>query len=89
MIEADPLVLKLEQIQQARGMTNRAFARVLGIDQTIWCRLRSGGIKRASRRVADLAFVAFPEVLGPHLRELQISSVSAANAQDTAEKVPA
>lgn len=57
----DPVVERLIRIQDDSGMSIRAFARHLGVDPTLWSRVRSGK-RRAARGFLERAVSRYPEL---------------------------
>jgi hypothetical protein len=57
----DPIVARLIKIETESGMSSRAFARHLGVDPTLWSRVRSGK-RRGARDFLERVVSKYPEL---------------------------
>jgi transcriptional regulator with XRE-family HTH domain len=55
-----PLAQALATLQEANGLSDRAFAKQIGVDFTYWWRVRHG--KRAPGAALRRALLAYPEL---------------------------
>lgn len=69
----DPVVTRLIKIQDDSGMSIRAFARHLGVDPTLWSRVRSGK-RRAARDFIERAVSKYPELGYVFVQGVQIGN---------------
>lgn len=79
----EPLVQRLIEIQQKEGLGNGAFAAKLGIDQSMWWRVRCSS-QRAGRKVVDGALRLYPELAPLLAHAMQISTDHPAEKQGAA-----
>lgn len=79
----EPLVQRLIEIQQAERLSNGAFAAKLGIDQSMWWRVRCSG-QRAGRKVIDGALRLYPDLAPTLACTMQISIGDNADTQGAA-----
>lgn len=79
----EPLVQRLIEIQQEEGLSNGAFAAKLGIDQSMWWRVRCSN-QRAGRKVIDGALRSYPEVAPLLAQPVQICPESGVTSQGVA-----
>lgn len=79
----EPLVQRLIEIQQAEGLSNSAFAAKLGIDQSMWWRVRCSS-QRAGRKVIDGALRLYPDLAAMLAHPMQIYKDNNADQQGVA-----
>lgn len=79
----EPLVQRLIEIQQAEGLSNGAFAAKLGIDQSMWWRVRCSD-QRAGRKVIDGALRSYPDLAILLAQDVQICPTVGVKSQGAA-----
>lgn len=79
----EPLIQRLIEIQQHERLSNGAFAEKLGIDRSMWWRVRRSN-QRAGRKVVDGALRCYPELAPLLAQDVQICPTAGVLSQGAA-----